>query len=282
VIVDTMPADWGPSARRVRKLPQRFDIRRSLGAPLALVLALILSITTSCSRQDSGFDYLRIQVDGQSTLAVMKKDIMIRGIVVYFHGIDQDEFAVTLDGARKALTYKLVNAGFAVVSSHAGGNAFNDSATLENYRQLGSMAMQHFQIQNIYFLAESLGAIPAINLFVSDYTPVRGFAAINPALDFASATSEWPAFAATYPPAETQVRNPMSFPFSALRGKNIRFYASPGDSLVRADANALAFQNRYQSVADISVVKCAGQNGDASCMQSDDIVKWFTQLDRRA
>jgi pimeloyl-ACP methyl ester carboxylesterase len=247
------------------------------------MLAIVMVLTASCTTNDDpGFEYLRLQVDGQSTLAITKNDVLIRGIVVFFHGLNQNEFSLTSDQPHKTVTEKLLNAGFAVVASSAGGNAFGDPATLRNYRELGSMAREHYRIENIYFLAESIGAIPAVNLLASDYTSVRGFAAISPALNFDSATPEWPALAAKSPGGPPEPVNPMNLPLDAMKGKSIRFYISPQDTLVRPADNALAFQQHYGPVANISTVNCSGGHGDPSCLKGDDLVKWFAQLDQRS
>jgi hypothetical protein len=255
--------------------------RRVTVGLLAIVMCAAAMSATACAPPDSQFDYLRLQVDGQATLAISKKDVLVRGIVVFFHGTDQNEFSVTSSQPYQAMTEKLVDAGFAVVSSMAGGNAFTEPATLQNYRELGSMAMQHYRIENTYFLADSMGAIPAMNLLASGYSFVRGVVAINPALNFASATPDWPALPAhvsngAVPP----MVSPVDLPLDSMHGRNLRFYASPDDKLVSADANAIAFERRFGSVANVSVVKCSGGQGDSSCGQGDDVAKWFTEMDQ--
>jgi hypothetical protein len=244
-----------------------------MSATIAVAVA-----AAACSSQNSEFEYLRIQVDGQPTLAISKNGIMIRGIVVYFHGVDQDEFSLSSDPPHKDMTKSLVDAGFAVVSSKAGGNAFSDAATVHNYRELGSMAMQHYGIEDIYFLAESLGAVPAFNLLAGDYTPVRGIAAINPVVNISSAADAWPALAEQPSDTSAAVINPMDLAPPLLQGKNIRFYVSKDDSVVQPSDNAVAFQDRFDSVAKISVVQCSGPHGDGSCLQGGNLTRWFTQL----
>lgn len=249
-----------------------------LRAATSLIFALVMIAVVSCTSQNAAFDYLRLQVDGQPTLAITKKDVFIRGVVVYFHGVDEDEFALTSDDARRKLTEALVDAGFAVVASRAGGNAFADPATLQNYRELGSMAMQHYRIENVYFLAESMGSIPAVNLLASSLTPVRGLAAIRPALELTGDTQAWPSRAEQQPPIQSVVVDPMAMPAESLMGRNMRLYVSSDDSSSESPQNALAFKDRFESSANISVVTCSGGASDASCVQGDDIIKWFTQL----
>jgi hypothetical protein len=75
--------------------------------------------------------------------------------------------------------------------------------------------------------------------------------------------------------------NPMNLPPNAFVGKKIRLYVSKNDEVVPADANALAFRQRFGGEADISVVDCAGRHGNSSCFQADDLLKWFSVLERR-
>jgi hypothetical protein len=249
---------------------------------VALMAAGMAMAGTSCSQREAEFDYLRIVVDGQPTMAINKKDTLVRGIVVFFHGKDQDEFALTSDTAGKDMTSKLVNAGFAVVSSLAGGNAFTSTATVKNYRELASVAMQHYRIENIYLLAETMGAIPAVNLLVSDYTPVRGLAAISPVLDVRSATQDWPPLSTVTPQSQAQAGNPIDLPANLLAKKNLRFYVSPDDRYIPTMPNAAAFDEKFGHEADISIVDCSGGHDDRSCVQPDDVIRWFNDLDAKA
>jgi hypothetical protein len=256
---------------------------RQMIMAFASMFALLINLATACASKPAEFDYLRIQVDGQSVLAVSKKEVLVHGIVVFFHGVDQDEFTVINGPVYRELTAQLIDAGFAIISSRAGGNEFTNPATVNNYRQLASVAMQHYRIQNVFLLADSMGAIPAVNLMASDYTPIRGLAAINPALDVTSATPQWPAFPAEYPPnpVERSV-NPLALPVEDLTRANMRFYVNKGDTVVNATANAQAFKGKFGQVADISIVDCSGGPSDPSCVQPADVIRWFMAMDARA
>jgi pimeloyl-ACP methyl ester carboxylesterase len=251
------------------------------GVALALVVA-----TSGCAQPTpEGFEYLRVTVDGQQTLGISKQDQSPRGVVIYFHGPDADEFAITSDEPHRLMTEALVNAGFAVVSSRASGNAFGNPQSQRNYRELANMAIEHYRVENVFFLAESMGAVAAVNLMVAaaETTRIRGLAAINPAMDLANATASYAPFVAeSYADRSTlDSTNPMNLPPNAFAGKRIRLYVSKEDEAVPAGANAFAFQRRFGGEADISVVDCAGRQGDASCLQGDDVLKWFSTLERR-
>ncbi|HEX2283667.1 MAG TPA: alpha/beta hydrolase, partial [Mycobacterium sp.] len=105
-------------------------------------------------------------------------------------------------------------------------------------------------------------------------------AAINPVLNLGKPPAEHrAAIAASYPSQSPESVDPMKLPARAFQGKHMRFYVTPTDSLVPSDANALAFRTRFDSAADISIVSCTGAHLDPSCIQGDDIVKWFSHLE---
>jgi pimeloyl-ACP methyl ester carboxylesterase len=252
-------------------------------AVVVLVAALVASLS-SCTKSDPGFDYVRVSVDGQQTLAISKKGVTVRGVVVFFHGFDGNEFTLTSEDANRAVTEKLVSAGFAITASAAGGNAFGNPASQENYRQLIQMALAHYGVQNVFFLADSMGAIAALNIYAAiNSNRIRGLAAINPFVNLAEEAPKHPQFKAEgYPDSDTfNLSDPMQFPDTAFGAKKIRFYVSPSDNVVSADSNALAFQKRFGSNADLTMVECTGQHGDPSCFQGDDVLKWFTSLETR-
>jgi pimeloyl-ACP methyl ester carboxylesterase len=258
-----------------------------LRTALTVVLAVAVAVVAACSdqtrtRESSPYEYFRVTVDGQETLGVSEKEVMVRGVVLFFHGMDTNEFAPTSDNLHKGFTAQLVNANFAVVSTNAGGNAFGDSASQQNYLYLAATAAQHYKTENVFFVAESMGAVAAVNLLTSIQTHrFRGLAAINPVLDLASLAPPYASIIAqVYANESMDSVNPMKLPPSAVEGKKLRFYVSRDDRVVPADANALAFRERFGHVADISIVDCSGPHGDPSCFQGSDIVKWFTELEK--
>jgi pimeloyl-ACP methyl ester carboxylesterase len=249
----------------------------------ALVVVLVAVMTACSPAKKEQFDYLRVTVDGQQTLGISKPDSIIRGVVVYFHGPDADEFALTADQERQDMTGALVNAGFAVVSSYASGNAFGNEQVRRNYQELANMATSHYKVENLFFLAESMGTITALNLLSAyDTKRIRGLAAINPATDLQRAPAPYLQYVAeSYPDGGAAAgANPMNFPPDTFAGNNIRFYVDSVDGAAIPAANARAFTERFGADSDISIVDCGGADG-ASCVQGDDLLKWFSTLERR-
>ena len=250
----------------------------SLRITLAVVFAVVITAITSCSHQPVNHQYLRVYVDGQSALGITIWR-QPRGLVIFFHGLDTDEYVLTGDKVHRRLTDQLVDAGFAVVASKAGGNAYGNAASQHNYRELGRVAVKHYQVADVYLLAESMGTVAAVNLLASSETfRIRGLAAINPVLDLNSAPPGQADIAKRYRDESLGSVNPMKLPLDSLRGKNMRFYVSHDDSLAATEEHAAAFQTRFGSAAKISIVPCKGGELDPSCIQGTDIVRWFTSL----
>jgi alpha-beta hydrolase superfamily lysophospholipase len=223
------------------------------------------------------FDYFRVTVDGQETLGVTAKDVMLRGIIIFFHGVGDDEFSVTKDDAHKNTTGTLVKAGFAVVASRAGGDAWGNPSSQANYLHLASVAADHYRTENIFFLAESMGAIAALNLFTRYETQrIRGLIAINPVLDLTNVAPQYQqAVDSMFPDRSAVSANPMGLPVAAFSGKKMRFYVNSEDAAL--NAATAEFQRRFGSVADISSVSC--DQRDAACFQGGDILRWLSHVE---
>lgn len=255
---------------------------RSIRTALAAMVAVVVTAATSCAEPHvEKYDYLRVYVDGQSTLGLSKRGAPPTRLVIFFHGLDSDEHILTGDAVHQKLTDTLVDNGFAIVASKAGGNAYGNPDSQRDYLELGRVAAHHYRVNDVYLLAESMGTVAAVNVLAAGIGPqIRALAAISPALDLNSAPQQYHfGINAVFPDRRVLERvNPINLPPESVAGRNLRFYASPNDSLVGRDANALAFQARFGSVANISVVECAGGHVDPSCYQGDDIARWFTSL----
>lgn len=250
----------------------------------ALVLAFTTLLTACKSGTDDVGDYefLRVQIDGQPGLGVSKKGQKPKALVVFFHGLDADESILRQDEMHTRLTETLVDAGYAVVASRAGGNAFGNAASRHNYAEVAKSGLTHYGVKEVFFLAESMGAIAAVDILASTPHPgLRGLAAVSPALDLNAAGPNYEfAVKDAFTTETLESANPMNLPAHELLGKRIRFYATPTDTVIPTPEHAIAFQQRYGSNADITIVPCTGDHLDSSCIQPNDIVQWFDSLDK--
>lgn len=250
-------------------------------AAVVLLVILALMLSTACSAGDAErYDYFRITVAGQETLGVSIKDAMVRGVIVYFHGAGTDEFVIAADESHQNLVNSLVHAGFAIVSSEAHGDSWGSRASQEAYLALAGVATNHYHTENLYFLAEDMGSLAAVKLMALAPTArIRGLAAINPVLDLARvAPEDQAAVEASYRDRPLDPENPMTLPPSVFADRKMMFFVDSSDHRAPADVNARAFSARFAPPAEVTIVDCVGA---ADCLQGDELVKWFTKLEKR-
>ena len=259
----------------MRSVANRFRM-----ALVVLLCGLVFPAVTACSNEPVLYDHVRIFLNEQGVLGVSKQGAEPTRIAVYFHGLDSDE-KVLLDDAHRGLVDALVNDGFAVVASNAGGNAFGNAGSQLDYVELIRFAQEHYGGPlPVYFIAESMGGIAASNIYAgSPDLGVLGMVGISPALDFKTTREDFrPAIAAAYAPDSPDRENPLDLPPESVEGKHFRFWASDSDTVVSATQNAKAFEQKFGSVTDVTVESCTGEHSDPSCMPAGQILDWLNAL----
>ena len=259
----------------MRSLANRFRT-----ALVVLLCGLVFPAVAACSNGPLLYDYVRVFLHDEGVLGVSKQHTDPTRIAVYFHGLDSDE-KVLLDDAHRELVDTLVNDGFAVVASNAGGDVFGNAGSQSDYLELIRFAQEHYGGPlPVYFIAESMGAVAASNIYakVPDLD-VLGMVGISPALDFDTAQEAFqPAIAAAYGSRSPDAMNPLGLPREDLEGKHFRFWASDSDTVVPAALNAKAFEQKFASVTDVTVTSCTGEHSDPSCMPAGQILDWLNAL----
>ena len=252
-------------------------------AALTVFVTVAMALTACSAPGQTRFEYYRVTIDGEQILGISANDTLTRAVVVFFHGIGGSEFSIA-DSQHLAMTTELLDAGFAVVASRASGDAFGNPVSQHNYMYLGGAAAQHYGTEDIFFLADSMGALAAANLLATKLTQrVRGFAAINPMLNLAEATPQFQSMVAeSYGPQPVDASNPMGQPIGAFRDKRMKFYVNRDDPNAPPGTNAYAFKERFGPESDISIAECSGSVGDHSCYQGADLVKWFSEMEKRS
>lgn len=245
---------------------------------IAMAMVALATATVGCSSSGDGLTRVRAVVAGENTLSIWNDTVTTRGVVVYFHGLDRDETILEMDASHRELIRRLTDAGYAVVASRAGGNAYGNRESQDDYAELAVTAIADRRVSDLFFLAESMGTVAAVNLMAKrpDLRP-RGLAAIGPALNLAAVADDYRSSLLGANPDVSET-DPMRLPVESLAGQKVRFYASPDDVLVPTASNADAFRARFGSVADVSIVECSGRHLNSSCVNGEDVVSWFSMI----
>lgn len=268
------------SAALSKDCGRRVGMTRKL---LSVIVAVAVCCTlTSCSAPDP--DYSQnlddVEVAGPGTVGLSVVGEPTKGIVVYFHGADQNARVIRASEKHRTLFNPLLETGYAVVAADAGGNAYGNPQSVEDYRRLIAAARADYGPVPLYFIAESMGALPALSLLREDtQREVKGMVGISPLAglpaEVRSVTFINGPWSGQIPPAA----DPLTWAPEVFAGRKFRLYTSPEDNLIPGDASAIAFAERFSPVAQIDIVECEGGHVASECYQGGDVAAWFSSLD---
>ncbi|MCV7431875.1 alpha/beta hydrolase [Mycolicibacterium bacteremicum] len=247
---------------------------------LRLLIAITLSVVlVGCAPGGPDFEVTAEEVDGLSTLGLSLADKPVSGIIVYFHGMDQNAEVTRMDDKHTALTEDLLRAGYAVVSADAEGNAFGNPASQQAYRDLIAAARARYASDRVIFVAESMGALPALLLW-STLPPgeVRAMVGITPAMGMPVGVRSMDFVVAPWGGQVPESADPMSWPAEALTGDRIRLYVGDQDDVIPPGATGQDFAERFGGAADVEVVPCHGGHVADTCFDGTDLVNWLSGI----
>ncbi len=222
----------------------------------------------------------RYELDGDPVMGVSGRGRPVEALVVYLHGRGETSTATLDDPQLRVVTQALVEAGYAVVSSDAGGDSFGSPGAQGAYLRLAEAAREHYATDTTFLLAESMGGLAALPLAASgEVRDLRGTAAINPAISLTapSVAAHGEAAAAAWGRVPGGADDPLLLPPHRLAGQHFRFYVTDGDDVVPTPEHAGALAERLEGVAEVSLVGCTGEHVDPSCFQAQDVVAWFDE-----
>jgi alpha-beta hydrolase superfamily lysophospholipase len=246
-------------------------------------VAAIVSGLSGCSKHKEvagyGMPVDGVLVNGEGTWGLTATGQAIKGLVVYFHGSDQDAHVIQTDRKHTDLFDPLLRAGYAVVAADAGGNAFGNPASQEAYRGLISAAQQKYIAGPTFFVAESMGALAALALIRDDTShQVKGMVGVSPLMGLPLDVRRVSYVEGAWGGVVPQNADPLTWPPNTFRGRNFRLYASSTDDTIPGTASATAFAKRFGPVADITVIDCEGGHVATACYQGTEVLDWVTSL----
>jgi predicted alpha/beta hydrolase family esterase len=249
--------------------------KRFVAVPVVL---LLLASLAGCSAK-YGMPIDSTEVDGIGTLGISVTGQQIKGLVIYFHGSDQDAHVIEDDRKHTDLFDPALRAGYAVVAANAQGNAFGNPASLEDYRRLIAAAQRKYIAGPIFFVAESMGAIAALSLIKEDMgRQVKGMVGVSPLMGLPDEVRQVNFVAGPWAGHVPETADPLTWAPHLFEGRNFLLYASSEDKVVPANASAQAFADKFGSVAKIKIVDCAGGHVASACYQGVEVYEWMTGL----
>ncbi|PXW99124.1 alpha/beta hydrolase [Mycolicibacterium moriokaense] len=257
-------------------------MRRLAAVAACLMLAIALCCSTAgCTHHDTDYslELDDIEVGGPGTAGLSVVGQPVKGIVVYFHGSDQNARVIRDSERHRNLFDPLLRGGLAVVAADAGGDAYGNLASRQDYRRLIAAARAKYGQVPLFFVAESMGALAALALINEDtQRDVKAMVGITALMGLPPDIRTVSFIEGPWKGTVPSDADPLSWPPEAFAGRSFRLYASPDDKIIPPSASATAFANRLGSVATVEVVECAGGHVASACYQGSDVATWFAGL----
>jgi pimeloyl-ACP methyl ester carboxylesterase len=249
---------------------------------VALIAAIVVGLT-GCAKEKEAVGYGMpvdgVLVNGEGTWGLTATGVPIKGLVVYFHGSDQDAHVIQTERKHTDLFDPLLRAGYAVVAADAGGNAFGNPASQEAYRGLIAAAQKKYIAGPMFFVAESMGALAALALIRDDTAhQVKGMVGVSPLMGMPLEIRKVSYVEGPWGGVVPESADPLSWPPNVFAGRSFRLYASSTDDTIPGSASAGAFADRFRSVASIALVDCKGGHVATKCYQGTEVLDWIAGL----
>jgi pimeloyl-ACP methyl ester carboxylesterase len=245
----------------------------------ALVLLCSLASCTTHHDPDYSLDLNDVTVGGPGTVGLSVVGEPVKAIVVYFHGADQTARVIRDSEKHRNVFDPLLRSGMAIVAADAGGDAYGNPASREDYLRLIADAREKYGQVPLFFVAESMGALAALALINEDtHHDVKAMVGITPLMGLPPDIRTVSFIEGPWEGSVPSEADPLSWPPDAFEGRSFRLYASPGDKVIPSSASAFAFANRFGSVARVDVLECQGGHVASDCYRGSDVAAWFTSL----
>lgn len=247
---------------------------------MCVVAALCFGVV-GCSHHDSDYSLTLedIVIGGPGTAGLSVAGQQVKGIVVYFHGADQNARVIRDSEKHRNVFDPLLRAGLAVVAADAHGNAFGNPKSREDYRRLIAAARAKYGAVPLYFVAESMGALASLALISEDTQhEVKGMVGISPLMGLPPDIRSVSFIKGPWHGEVPDSGDPFSWSQEVFAGRSFRLYTSPEDKVIPPNASATAFAERFGSVAKVEIVECAGGHAASACYQGSDVTKWIADL----
>lgn len=208
-------------------------------------------------------------------------------LIIYHHGVGEDERALLKDRLKGECVKALLKAGYILAGSNAHGNNWGCREALDSYVELYRYLISHYRIERTSFWSQSMGGMsgllalrdkripnvigwlgtyPVTNL-KSSYGMKRFAEQIQASFHF-SESSEFGERTTGFDPVQL---SPESF-----KVQRVRIYASTQDTVVpKVDHTDVLARILAKGRREFEVVTCRGEHGDPSHFNPAEYVAFF-------
>lgn len=212
-------------------------------------------------------------------------------LVLYCHGSGESETAGSTGSYLRAVQNTLTAAGFIFAASAQHGSNWGNDAALADVVNLYKYVRGRFPLNGqVVIMGASMGAMSAMLTVAGRAIPLSAGVFMMPAMNLRAmydagtykgtiSTAYGIASDGSDYAAKTAGHDPALMPGSAFRGLPVRFYASPGDTVVAKTLNADVLAAKIAPyAAEATVITTTGDHGDGSNYQPDDVLTFLNRV----
>lgn len=194
-------------------------------------------------------------------------------LVLFVHGSGGNEHSLLLERKRERVANALLADGYVLAAALAGGNAWGNPTTVQDYRAFATALMQRYHLTRVYMMAESMGGLAGMQLG-NRLTAARALVGIYPVCDLRTMLrhrSFTAAIAAAWAGRGAEAVEPV-----APARLPTMVWASAGDTVVPRASNGASCVARARAAGtSATLVPTAGEHGDPSNFQAAAVVRFF-------
>lgn len=238
---------------------------------------VILCGLVACSGDSLRLD--AAEVNGMGTLGISARGQDVKGVIVYFHGSDQNASVIEYSEKHRVFFDPLLRAGYAVVAADADGNAYGNPTSRRAYRDLMAAAAEKYEVPVTWFVAESMGALAALALLSEDTEKkIKGMVGITPMMGIPAYIRTTPFIAEAWGGTVPESADPLSWPPEVFAGREIRLYVADDDRVIPRAATGQDFAKKFDGTANVEVIDCPGKHVASECYRGEDVEKWMAEI----
>lgn len=203
--------------------------------------------------------------------------------VPYFHGVGEDQTALTTDSLKTGIVDLLTDNGILMAAGNAAGDNWGNQASLDaNIAMFGLLDSTYHPTKYVFF-SQSMGGCAGLLNAAAGYAHLMGWFGIYPVCSLANmfdnnagmfASNIRTAFGIASDgsdyAAKTAGHDPLLVSAAAYANLPMQFFASPDDTVVNMAANTTAMAAHcHPSIYERQVIVCTGNHGDPSHFQPE-------------
>jgi hypothetical protein len=215
-------------------------------------------------------------------------------VIMYAHGMGEDQTGLLTDSLKATVVTALLNAGYILAGTNAHGANWGNQAGVNDYAALDQYLRLNYNVSNVCIWSQSMGGCAGLlALAQNKVRGVVGWLGTYPVCSLSAAytgtgnanfsTSITTAFGITGSGIytytnQTYGNDPLIKNAIAFRNVPMRFYASPSDTYVLKSANTdLLHALVVGSCRESTIVVCTGDHGDPSHFDATSYTAFFAR-----